>query len=131
MGEQAESDGVHLCLLSLELYDDGFLLNWRSQLKSTEERVGFGRIGPRDTSGGLAVNVTDDRGNTYRPWPYGSGGSAYDFRWHIALAPAVDPLARLLRIEVPGLRLTRFAADAVSEATEGPSTGPWSFEIKL
>lgn len=129
VGQQVDNGGVRVSILSVELYEDGFLVHSRAQLDTGD--LNLGRVAPRPSATKLMLQITDDRGGNYRAWPSGSGGSGKDYRWSTPFSPAVDSRARLLRIEAPAIHLLRHPEQESTAVVETDRPGPWVVEIPL
>ena len=106
--------GTAITLVGIELYADGFLVDFRVA------PVDGGLREPR-----LVITCHNDRGRRYRAWRHGSSGNAGgSHRWLLSysFAPALHPGARELRVEVMKLR---------SPDGERRQFGPWLFTVPL
>lgn len=117
------SDGISLTLLSLELYDDGFM--------------GVFRLVPgtsRPVPPVLAVDVRDDLGGRYAgQMGGGSGGPGEYCQWRLAyiFTPAIHPAARELHLEVGELRYLHYDKDRGGLVEDEVQRGPWAFPVSL
>lgn len=116
--------GVAVTVLSLESYDDGFIVN----LRLLGEPVPGAQRFVRPT-----VNVLDDAGQRYQVWPGGGYGQGAQWRLSIHCAPALRESGATsgttLRVEIPGIRwFVRHGASAAP--VEESQAGPWTFEIR-
>jgi hypothetical protein len=118
-----EQAGTTVGLLSLELYDDGFMGVFRLLPKN-------GRVVPPV----LSLEVRDDRGGHYfGHMGGGSGGPGEHHQWRLAyiFTPAVDPAARELRIEVSELRYQHYDKERGAMVEDEALRGPWVFTVPL
>ncbi len=103
-------------LISLECYPEGSLLHGQYAYK-------YGPLGPEHMFMTFPiVTAQDDRGNHYDWWP--NGGN--DNRFRSVLAPALDPEARWLQIEIPEVRW-----QFLREKRRLTDPGPWVFRVVL
>ena len=117
--------GVALTVLSLESYDDGFIVNLRIIPESEPSSPRFARP---------TVNVVDDVGQRYRVWPGGGYGQGAQWRLSVHCRPALRAsgatFGSVLRLEIPEIRW--FERDGAGGAPgEESQAGPWSFTIAL
>jgi hypothetical protein len=129
VGQQATLDGTRITLLSIEFYDDGFLITCRAQTERSDG-YGLGRMATREGGSGLDMSVSDDRGRSYTHWPHGSGGSPQDHRWEVVFAPHVDRDASVLKVTIPAVRLRRGSLTS-PHLEELAISGPVVFEVPL
>ncbi len=117
------SDGISLTLLSLELYDDGFM--------------GVFRLVPgtsRPVPPVLTLEVRDDRGGRYSgQMGGGSGGPGEYCQWRLAyiFTPAIHAAARELYLEVGELRYLHYDKDRGGLVEDDVQRGPWVFPVSL
>ena len=130
VGQEQIVAGTRILVLSLELYDDGFLIRCRAQLGG-RDNLSLARVAVVPEPTRLVLQIVDDRGGTYRQWPHSAGGSDMDYAWEIACTPRVDPGARHLAITASAIRLTRHPHAGSSDVATSDIQGPWSFEIPL
>ena len=112
-------------VLSLESYDDGFIVNLRILSDSEPSAQQFVRP---------TLNVGDDAGLRYQVWPGGGYGQGAQWRLSFHCVPALPDSetapAPNLRLELPEIRW--FESREVSRAPREESRlGPWSFTIAL
>jgi hypothetical protein len=130
-GQTATVDGVSVTLLSIELYDDGFIINGRvrrSIPSSSDEGVHW--LPALDT--GTELRAADGHGGVYASLGMGGGGDAKEYRLHQTFSPALALNASELRIELANLRYVRFDPRAPDDRSRDElKHGPWSFVIPL
>ena len=117
------SDGISLTLLSLELYDDGFMGVFRLIPSS-------GRPVPPV----LSLDARDDRGGRYAGHMSGGSGGPGDYcQWRLAyiFTPAVHAAARELYLEVSELRYLHYDKDRGGLVEDEVQRGPWVFPVSL
>lgn len=149
IAQTVERNGIAITLLSLEVYDDGFLVYSLVSLPDTHpmvvesNRVHQAMVEAlrrcRDTGAApdttalanlphpqLMLAATDDQGNRYTAW----FGGTLDQRSTHHFAPPLDPAARTVRFDAE-LRWHRHdaASRGVIDACAEPGT--WTFVVDL
>jgi hypothetical protein len=101
VGQTQQLAGLEVALLSIDVYDDGFVANTvvRSTLQEPDE------IGVAYAE--LPLEASDDRGGHY-VGRVGGSGSSDGWRGQYRFTPALDPAARELRLEAAECHWTRF-----------------------
>jgi hypothetical protein len=108
--------GIAVTLISLESYENGFLVHGDFSEKYGERNAENFWVGHP------AFVATDDTGTDYRWWP----SSGHDGRFKSGFAPALHPNARELRLTVTHVQWTFF-----KKRRRELDEGPWSFRISL
>ncbi|MGI9147816.1 MAG: hypothetical protein ACR2IK_14905 [Chloroflexota bacterium] len=116
---------IEVTILSIEAYDDGFVLNVRTEYVRP----------PTFGTPELALTIADDRGAVYRARPPGGfgGGSLARLQWRGAyfFAPALDEHAGQLRIEAPEFQWLGHDEAARQMVVAETHPGPWVFPVDL
>ena len=116
--------GWTLTLIAVELWDNGFVANFRLHRAGCK-----GELNPT-----LALAARDDCGCRYRARLGASsgGGDADSYQWHLSyiFAPALDPAARELRVDA-ALHLMDDEAPPRPAVEARTEPGPWSFTVGL
>jgi hypothetical protein len=116
---------TELTVVSIESYDDGFVVNYivrggPSPLRPKPDRAIFHV--PH-----LWWEGSDDASVSYEALPRGSGGNAREFRGSTCFAPRLNPAASVLHLRVQEVQwLAHFPREKSSL-----ETGPWQFDITL
>jgi ClpA/ClpB-like protein len=115
-----QADRIEITLLSLERYDDGFVVNLR--LATTDERVrlGYGFLVP-------PAEASDDRGGHYKGRSCGGGQIRRQERLSLAFQPALDAASRELRLDLPRISWPMVGVGQQEEQ----GAGPWTFTVTL
>lgn len=120
IGRTERAEGATLTLLSLERYEDGFLVRgnvfWNEEPETREAVWHIERV---------EVVATDDLGTQYHGRSYGGGGGAASWRFDHAFSPTADPAAAEIRLTIPALLSYRATND------ERTDVGPWTFVVPL
>jgi hypothetical protein len=124
---QAQIHGAtEIELISLECYDDGFILNYRTRIVEEALSEGVVLVSPFPL---LAFDVEDDHGRSYNHASgMGAGGhSGGYYRGLASFTPRLPADASHLSIHVPSVRW-----DAIMPSHKSRSDlGPWEFEVEL
>jgi len=113
-------------LVSLELYDDGFVAN--IGLKDLVERQPSNN--PFLAMPGLpqvVFEASDDTGQAYASRQGGGGGGDSEYRFEIVFSPAIPDGARTLTLTAVEVQWLSVAPGQRSRV----EPGPWRFEISL
>jgi hypothetical protein len=126
IAEVRHVEGADVSLLSLESYDDGFLLHWRITRRSATApaRADFPFGGSPNV---VFSRVTDDLGGEYQGGFGGGGGDDRHWRGEETFTPAIADGATRLEFRIEGVQLTSWMTGARSTVT----TEPWDFAISL
>jgi hypothetical protein len=126
IGETRTADRAEISLLSLESYDDGFILRYRllTHAPLTSPPAGLPHMPLVPT---LLLNVKDDVGNEYRGGPGGWGGGDRLWQGEARLTPAVADEATSLEVRVEEIQWLSRSPSQRSRV----QPGPWTFHIRL
>ncbi|MPZ49707.1 MAG: hypothetical protein GEU75_10520 [Dehalococcoidia bacterium] len=126
IGETRQADGAEVSMLSLERYDDGFILHYRLL---TDEPAPRPPVGPPHMPlvPTLLLNVKDDLGNEYRGGPGGWGGSDRQWRGEARLTPPLAEEASRLEVRVEEIQWLSHSPSQRSRV----QPGPWVFDVRL
>jgi hypothetical protein len=127
IGRSQTRADTELTLLSLEMYDDGFILNYRVRGTDLGEWAGLAFIfAPPIPNAPFAA--TDDKGARYIGMPWGgSGGPGGDWRGDVHFTPKVTEGAKELVIRVEQVHWSGFGQSQKSRV----ELGPWEFVVPL
>lgn len=124
---QTKTQGsTELTLLSLEVYDDGFILHYQLRALEEEREVRPGvMIFPGHPE--VIFEIRDDLGNEYKGFPGGAGGSHKQWRGEHRFTPRIDQKARTLHLRVEEVQWLAHGAGQRSRI----QPGPWEFAVSL
>jgi len=117
---------TELTIISVDLYDDGFILNYRLRAPVEPMGLGFGMISLGST-GEILFKVADDRGAKYHGMPGAGSGSGEYWRGDFTFTPRVNPQARELTIRVEEFEWMVRDPRQKSQL----QLGPWEFRVPL
>ena len=131
---QTQTSGdTEVILLSVEVYNGGFVLNYRIRsmlAKNAMRRLFQSRRRPTDWPDvGIPHadwEATDDEATAYERVPQGSGGSTGELSGSTAYFPKLSKTAKRLIISAKGVHWIGSSSD-----TEPENPRPWRFEIPL
>ena len=132
VGESIRVDETTVTLLSLERYDDGFVVQFRlmHEYDRGDDVAVLSAAMPE-----LRVSATDEQGHRYDVWPNGgSGGGArglLSWRYAFRFAPAVDPSARALTVAIEAIEWRRMDPETRRLVPVREVAGPWTFTLGL
>jgi hypothetical protein len=116
---------TELTVVSIECYDDGFIVNHIVRGGPTPQRPKPERAIFHSPL--LWWEATDDTGTKYEALPRGGGGSAREFRGSTSFAPRLNPAASVLHLRVEEVQwMAHFPREKSSV-----QAGPWEFSISL
>jgi hypothetical protein len=120
IGQSADSAGVLVELIALEIREAGAVLLWRTQ--TAEDRL----LGPPD------VALADDAATTYKVLPARWSGGGRESRGETILTPRPPDEARTLRIEFGSFgNVDWMAGPLPSPPPMEEVRGSWGFEVSL
>ncbi len=123
VGAQQECQGLILSLISIEVYDDGFVANFRLAVagppKSAEQLPGVMPI--------LTASATESDNVVYFAYPRPAMGPPGDWYASLRFAPPLRDTSRYLTIAV--IKIEWLPRQPSSKIIEW--LGPWTFEVTL
>ncbi len=120
-----EREGVEVTLLCVELYDSGFIINYRLRL------VGEGRISQsQPILPLLSFSIRDSLGHTYTAGYDGTTGPLGDWRGSERVGPAISPEVEELTVVVTEIQWLSFAPKQETQQLQFQG-GPWEFRVPL
>ena len=128
VGQAVRHGQIEVTLLSLELYEQGFVVNFNLR--------DWGRGSTRDASlsdpdlfraAMFDATAVDDQGNIYRGFPGSGGGNSGQWRQAQHFTPEVATARGHLHVSIKEIQW--IAQGASARSTTEP--GPWEFDVHL
>jgi len=116
---------TELILVSIECYDDGFLVNYIVRGGPSPPRPKLALAGFHSPE--LWWEASDDAGVVYQGMTRAGGGGAGDFRGSASFSPRLNPAASVLHLRVEEVQWLAHGPGQRSSV----EAGPWQFEIAL
>lgn len=131
IGQSLDIEDGQLTILSIESYEEGFLVHSRLLTERSSPTGRFEPFAEHSFPSLLRASVQDDRGHVYPLMPGGGGGSDREYRFETRSQEALDPHAQSLVITVPSIVWETFRPMQQERPTERVVEGPWTFELDL
>ena len=131
VGQVQTISDITMMLLSIELYDDGFVMIGKilgSRRSEDDERIGWYIVFDAQSR----YSVDDDQGGRYAPLRGQAGGNGHEFRFAYGFTPSLDPRAKELRVEFSELAWMRLDRNDRSDRSGDVHVrGPWVFLVPI
>lgn len=133
LGQAVRLEDATLMALSVELYEEGFVVHTRLSMDEEPDQSPdpFGFPSEHTFPELEGIGVRDDRGHRYRIEPGGGGGGGREWRFEHRSGEPLDPEARELVLELSGIGWRTFPRGRGEPRVDRVSAGPWRFTVPL